>query len=102
MTRTTALRRIIRIIAVVLAMSTTAGSASATPFDPNTRDSLAQQPAHSIVHTNAPAAAGSSVDWGYIAIGSSAVALALIGAGVAVTSRRRSREDRPRRATIAG
>jgi hypothetical protein len=101
MTRTTALRRIIRIIAVVLAMSTTAGSAWATPFDPNTRDGLVQQPAQSIAHTNAPTAGGSSVDWGYVAIGSSAAALALIGAGVAATSRRRSREDRPQRATIA-
>jgi hypothetical protein len=89
MTRATALRRIIGIIAVALAISTTAGSAWARPIDPNSRDSIVQQPAPSMARTDAPTAAGSSFDWGYIAIGSSAVALVLAGACVALTTHRR-------------
>ena len=40
-----------------------------------------------------PASGGSSIEWGYVAIGSSAAALALIavGAGLAVPQRRRRR-----------
>ena len=98
MTRATALRRIIGIIAVALAISTTAGSAWASPVDPNSRDSIGQQPAPSIARTDAPKAAGSSFDWGYIAIGSSAVALVLAGACVTVTTRRRrAPEDQKQR-----
>ena len=95
MTRATALRRI---IAVALAISTTAGSAWARPVDPNSRDSVIPQPAPSIARTDAPDPARSSFDWGYIAIGSSAVALILAGACLAVTTHRRhALEDKQRR-----
>lgn len=98
MTRATALRRIIGIIAVALVISTTAGSAWASQVDPNSRDFAVQQPAPSIARTGAPTAAGSSFDWGYIAIGSSAIALVLAGACVAATTRRRrALEDKTRR-----
>jgi hypothetical protein len=84
---------LLRIIAVALAISTTTGSAGASPFDPNSRDSVVQQPASSIARADALAAARSGFDWGYIAIGSSAVALVLAGACVAVTTVRRHAEQ---------
>jgi hypothetical protein len=86
---------------VAPALGTIAGPASARTFDFNSNGSLVQQPAQSVTPETAPASGGSSIEWGYIAIGSSAVALALIGAGVATTSRRRS-HDRPQPATMAG
>jgi hypothetical protein len=96
------------VVSLGLAMSGTPALAYPTNLTANGSEvpagipALTSQPAHSIAHTNAPTTAGSSVDWGYIAIGSSAAALMLIGAGAAATSRRRSREDRSQRATIAG
>ena len=100
MTRATTLRRI---IAVALAVSVTAGSASARTFDFNSHGSLVQQPAPGISPATAPTAGGSSVDWGYVAIGASTVALVLTGVcGAVTTSRRRARQDKPRRAPITG
>jgi hypothetical protein len=95
------------VVSLGLAMSGTPAFAYTTNLTANGSEvpagipALTSQPAHSIAHANAPTTAGSSVDWGYIAIGSSAAALALIGAGAVTTSRRRSHHDKPRRATIA-
>jgi hypothetical protein len=102
MTRTIVFRRIVGIVAMALALGAIAGPASARYFDFNSHGSLVLQPAQSTPAAAEPATGGGSIDWGYVAIGSSVVALALIGAGVAATSRRRSREDRPQRATITG
>jgi hypothetical protein len=102
MTRTIVFRRIVGIVAVALALGAIAGPASARTFDFNSNGSLVQQPAPSTSAAAAPASGGSSIDWGYVAIGSSVVALAVIGVGAVATGRRRSREDRPQRATIAG
>ncbi len=99
MTRTILFRRIVAIVAVTLALGAIAGPASARTFDFNSNGSLVQQ---SNSAGTAPASGGSSIEWGYIAIGSSAAALALIAVGAVTTGRRRSREDRPQRATIAG
>ena len=91
MTRTIVFRRIVGIVAVALALGAIAGPASARTFDFNPNGSLVQQPAPS---TSSPgtnrSSAGNSIEWGYIAIGSSAAALALIaaGAGLAVSQRR--------------
>jgi hypothetical protein len=102
MTRATALRRSIAIIAVALAASTTAGPASARTSDPDSRASLVHQRAPGIPHAKAPAAARNSIDWGYIAIGSSAVALMLTGVCAAVTTgRRHAQRDNARRKPIA-
>lgn len=99
MARATPLRRIDTIIAVALAVSTTPGPASARTFDLDSRGSLVQQPAPSISRTRAPTAARGSIDWGYIAIGSSALALVLTGVCAAVTTgRRHAQHDKPRRA----
>jgi hypothetical protein len=102
MTRTIVFRRIVGIVAVALALGAIAGPASARYFDFNSNGSLVLQPPPSTSAAAHPAPGGSSIDWGYVAIGSSVVALALIGVGAVATSRRRSREDRPQRATIAG
>lgn len=110
MTCTIMFRRILGVVAVAIALATTAGPASARTFDfnsngslvLNSNGSLVQQPTPSASAAADPASGGSGIEWGYVAIGSSAFALALIGAGVAATSRRRSRQDRPQRATIAG
>jgi len=102
MTRTIVFRRIVGIVAVALTLGAIAGPASARTFDFNSNGSLVQQPAPSTSPPAAPASGGSSIDWGYVAIGSSVVALALIGVGAVATGRRRSRKDRPQRATIAG
>jgi hypothetical protein len=102
MTRTIVFRRIAGIAAVALAIGAIAGPASARTFDFNSNGSLVQQPSPS---TSAPAdtaSGGSSIDWGYVAIGSNAAALVLIGVGAAATGRHRSPEDRSQRATIAG
>jgi hypothetical protein len=87
---------------VALAVGAIAGPASARTFDFNSHGSLVQQPAPGTSAAGDPASGGSGIEWGYIAIGSSVVALALIGVGGVATGRRRSREDRPQRATIAG
>ena len=102
MTRITVFRRILGIIAVALALGTTASPASARTFDFNSTGSLVQQSAPSTSPAANPASGGSGIEWGYIAIASSAVALALIAVGAAATARHRLREDRPQRATIAG
>jgi amino acid transporter len=107
MIRTTVFRRIVGIVAVALALGAIAGPASARTFDFNANGSLVLQPPPSMPAPSTPAAAnpasgGSSIDWGYVAIGSSVVALALIGVGAVATGRRRSRKDTPQRATIAG
>ncbi len=102
MTRTILLRRIVGVVAVVLALGAIAGPASARNFYFNSNGALVQQPAPNTPAAAQPPSGGSSIDWGYVAIGSSAAALALIAVGAAATGRRRSREDRPQRATIAG
>ncbi|HLL91923.1 MAG TPA: hypothetical protein VK252_03210 [Solirubrobacteraceae bacterium] len=91
MTRSILFRRIVGVVAVTLAIGATiAGPASARTFYFNSHGSLVQQPAPSTPAAAHPASGGSSIDWGYIAIGSSASALALIavGAGLAVSQRR--------------
>jgi hypothetical protein len=102
MTHTIFFRRIVGIVAVALALGAIAGPATARPFDLNSNGSLVEQPPQSTPAPAHPAPRGSSIDWGYVAIGSTVVALALIGAGAVATGRRRSRKDRPQRATIAG
>jgi MYXO-CTERM domain-containing protein len=100
MTRTILFRRIVGVVAATLAVGATiAGPASARTFYFNSPGSLVQQTSPG---TTTTASGGSGVEWGYIAIGSSAAALVLIGVGAAATGRRRSREDRSQRATIAG
>ena len=98
MTRTILSRLIVGIVAVTLALGAIAGPASARTFNFNSNGSLVQQPTSPGTTT---ASGGSGVAWGYIAIGSSAAALVLIGVGAAATGRRRSRADRSQRATIA-
>ena len=100
MTHTILFRRIAGVLGVVLALATAAGPASARTFDFNSNGSLVQQPTSPPITPTA--SGGSGVEWGYIAIGSSAAALVLIGVGAAAIGRRRSREDRSQRATIAG
>jgi hypothetical protein len=100
MTRTTVFRRIVGIVAVALALGAIAGPASARTFDVNANGSLVYGPAPSASAAAAPASSGSSIDWGYVAIGSSVVALALIGVGAVAAGRRRS--DKRQRATILG
>jgi hypothetical protein len=102
MTRTMLFRRIVGVVAVVLALGAIAGPASARNFYFNSNGTLVLQPAPSTPAAAHPASGGSSIDWGYVAIGSSAVALALIAVGGAATGRRSSRKDTPKRATIAG
>jgi MYXO-CTERM domain-containing protein len=109
MTRKILSRRFVRVLGVVLALATAAGPASARTFDLNSQCSLVHYPTPPGTTTTATASARTTtasghdgIEWGYIAIGSSAAALALIGVGAAATGRRRSREDRSRRATIAG
>jgi hypothetical protein len=88
MTRTIPFRRIVGVVvAVSLAMGAIAGPASARTFYFNSNGSLVEQ---SNSAGTVPASGGSSIDWGYVAIGSSALALALIavGAGLAVSQRR--------------
>jgi hypothetical protein len=102
MTRTIVFRRIVGIVAVALALGAIAGPAWAGTVELNANGSYIQQPPPSIPAAANSASGGSSIDWGYVAIGSSVVALALIGVGAVATGRRRSRKDRPQRATIAG
>jgi hypothetical protein len=90
MTRSILFRRIVRVVAVALALGAIAGPASARTFDFNSNGSLVQQPAPSI-YPGADAASGGSIEWAYVAIGSSAAALALIGVGAVASGRRRSR-----------
>jgi hypothetical protein len=102
MTRSIVFRRIVGIVTVALALGAIAGPASARTFDVNSDGSLVYGPVPSTPAAAAPASGGSSIDWGYVAIGSSAVALALIGVGASAAGRRRSHADRPQRATIPG
>jgi amino acid transporter len=101
MTRTVVFRQILGIFAVALALGVIAGPASARTFNFNSNGSVVQQPPPSTSAAANPTSGGSSIDWGYVAIGSGVAALALIGVGAVTTGRRRSREDRPQRATIA-
>lgn len=103
MIRSSRFRRIARVLAVALTLATTAGSASGRTFEFNAQGSLVQQPAPGISRAGTAATGGSSIEWGYIAIGSSAAALALIGVGGVVASgRRRPQRDKQRRATTSG
>jgi hypothetical protein len=101
MTRTNLFRRIVVAVVVALALGTIVGPASARTFDFNSRGSMVQQLAPSASPAANPGSSGAGIEWGYIAIGASAVALALIGVGVVTTSRRRSHQNEPHRATIA-
>jgi len=88
MTRTILFCRIVGVVvAVALTLGAIAGPASARTFYFNANGSLVEQ---SNSAGTVPASGGSSIEWGYIAIGSSAAALALIavGAGLAVPQRR--------------
>ena len=101
MTRTILLRRIVAVVALALALGTIAGPAAARTFDFNSHGSLVQQPTPSASAGANPAPSGTGIEWGYIAIGAGAAALALTGVGAVTTSRRRSHQDKPDRATIA-
>ena len=91
MTRTIPFRRIVGVVlAVTLALAAIAGPASARTFGFNSNGSLVQQ---SNSAGTAAASSGSSIEWGYIAVGSSAAALALIGVGAIATGQRRSSQD---------
>jgi hypothetical protein len=102
MTRTTLFRQILRIVAMALALSAIAGPASARTFDFNSHGSLIQQPTPATAPRGDSASSASGVDWGYIAIGTTTAALALIGIGAVTSGRRHSHKDRPQRATITG
>jgi hypothetical protein len=102
MTRSIVFRRILRIVAVALALGAVAGPASARPFDLDSNGSLGLVPPPSTAVAARPASSGSSIDWGDVAIGSSAAALVVIGVGALATGRRRSQKDSPKRTTIAG
>jgi hypothetical protein len=104
MTRTILSRRIVVVVAIALALGTIAGPASARTFDFNSHGSLVQGPAESVLPAANPAfsGSGSGTPWGYIALGAGVAALVLIGVGAVMTSHRRSHQDEPRRATIAG
>ena len=97
MTRTIVVRRILGVVAVAFALGAIAGPASARTFDFNSNGSLVQQPAPS-ASPGANAPSGGGIEWSYVAIGSSAVALALIGVGAIAIGHRRSHQDRPQRA----
>ena len=86
-------------MAVALALGAIAGPASGRTFDFDSNASLAQQRAPSTAPAADPASSENSIDWGYVAIGSSVVALVLIGVGALATGRRRSGQGRPERAT---
>jgi hypothetical protein len=88
-------------VAAALALGTIAGPASARTFDFNSIGSLVQQPAPRTSPVGEPASSSSGVDWGYIAIGTSAAALALIGVGMVASGRRSSRQDTQQRFTIS-
>jgi hypothetical protein len=93
MTRTNPLRQIAAIVAVALALAATAGPASARTFNFNSNGSLVQQPALSTSVAAPPASATSGIDWGSVAIGSTALAFALIAVGAVAIGHRRSRRD---------
>lgn len=82
---------------MALALGAIAGPAPARTFNVNSNGSLVQQPAPITSLAADPASDASSIDPGYVAIGSSVIALALIGVGAVATRRRRSREGRPQR-----
>lgn len=105
MTRTILFHRIAGVLGVMLALATAAGPAAARTFDLNANGSLVEQatsPGTTTATATTTTSGGTGIEWGYIAIASSATALVLIGVGAAATVRRRSREDRSQRATIAG
>jgi hypothetical protein len=91
MTRSIVFRRIVGVVAVTLAMGAIAGPASARTFDFNSHGSLVEQPAARITPAARPAASDGGIEWGYIAIGASAAALALIALGAVANAQRRSR-----------
>jgi hypothetical protein len=97
MTRSIVFRRIVGIVAVALAIGAIAGPAPARSFNVNSKGTLVLQPSPSTSLAAQPASDASSIDWGYVAIGSSVIALALIAVGAVTTGRRRSREGRPQR-----
>lgn len=103
MTRTILFRRIVLVVGVVLALATAAGPASARSDLNSNGAPVFQEPTTPGTTTTATTTGGGGgIEWGYIAIGTSAAALALIGVGAAASVRRRSRQDRSQRATIAG
>jgi hypothetical protein len=87
MTRSILFRQIVGVIAVTLALGAIAGPASARTFYFNSNGSLIQQPAPSTSPPADPASGGTGIEWGYIAIGSSAAALILIGIGAVASGR---------------
>jgi hypothetical protein len=95
MARSILFRRIVGVVAVTLAMGVVVGVASARTFDLNSNGSLVQHSdsAGSTRAGTARASGGSSIEWGYVAIGSSAAALALIAIGAVASGRGRLRKD---------
>jgi hypothetical protein len=77
-------------LALALALTSIAAPASARVFNRNAQGSIVfPQPAPSAPLVGAPHASGAGLDWGYVAIGSGAAALGLLGiAGTLAISRR--------------
>jgi amino acid transporter len=92
MTRAIVFRRIAGSVAVALVLGAIAGQASARTFDFDSHGSLVQQPAPSTSPPADPASGGAGIEWGYVAIGSSSAALALIGIGAVASGQRRPRQ----------
>ena len=102
MTRTLANRRTAGIVAAALALGVAAPTAGARPFDLNSAGSFvpAGQPAQSVQTTSHPAG-GDISGWGYVAIGSGAASVALVGVGgTRAASRRRQRQRSAGQSTI--
>jgi hypothetical protein len=89
MTRSIFFRRIVGVVAVTLALGAIAGPASARTFYFNSNGSLVLQPAPSTSPPADSASGGAGIDWGYVAIGSSAAALILIGIGAVASAHTR-------------
>jgi hypothetical protein len=106
MTSTFANRRTAGIISVALALGI-AAPAGAKPFDLNQQGSevpagSAQVQAQSLPATTRHTTSGGISDWGYVAIGSGAASLALIGiGGTRVAGRRRQQRITAQQPTIA-
>jgi hypothetical protein len=93
MARTIVFRRLFGILAVALALGAIAGPASARTFYFNSHGSFVQLSGPSAAAAAHSASGASGIDWGYIAIGSSAAALALIAVGAVAIGHRRPRRD---------
>lgn len=99
-------RRAAGIVSLALALGV-AAPAGARPFDLNQQGSYvpaasAQARASSVPETTSHTTSSGISDWGYVAIGSGAASLALIGfGGTRVAGRRRQQQVTAQRSTIA-